>query len=120
MNTKIHKTKLEEEKKLLEGELKTLGKMSKTGDWEATPDSEMSSQEVQDEADMAEKTADYEERSVKLNTLELRLANINKALGKIENGGYGICENCEKKIEEDRLEANPAALTCKECMNKII
>ena len=120
MDTKIYKTKLEEEKKLLEDELKDLGRVDKGGDWEATPDTETSSQEVQDEADMAEKAEDYEERSIKLNTLEIRLSNINKVLGKIEAGNYGVCENCGKNIEEDRLEANPAALTCKECMNKVI
>ena len=120
MDTKIYKTKLEDEKSLLQDELGTLGKVNGSGDWEATPDSEMSSQEVQDEADMAEKSADYEEKSIKLNSLETRLGNINKALGKLETGGYGVCENCGKEIEADRLEANPAALTCKECMNKVI
>lgn len=119
MDTKIYAKKLEEEKILLENELSSIGKVDKTGDWEATPDSEVSNQEVQDEADMAEKSEEYEERSSKLNSLEVRLADVNKALEKIENGSYGICESCENKIEEDRLEANPAARTCKECMNKI-
>lgn len=117
---KIYKIKLEEEKKLLIEELHKLGKVDEDGDWEATPDSETSSQEVQDEASMAEKTEDYRERSVKLNLLEERLSDINKALEKIEGCTYGVCENCNKRIEEDRLEANPAALTCKECMEKII
>lgn len=120
MDTKNYKTKLEEEKKLLEDELGTLGRVNDSGDWEATPDNEISNQEVQDEADMAEKAADYEERSIKLNTLEQRLGNINKALKKIDGEGYGVCENCGKKIEEDRLEVNPSAPTCKECMNKVI
>lgn len=120
MDTKIYEEKLEEEKKLLESELKDLGKVDKSGDWEATPDTETSSQEVQDEADMAEKSEDYQERSIKLNTLEIRLSDINKALGKIEAGNYGVCESCGKEIESDRLEANPAAPTCKECMNKIM
>jgi len=116
---KIYKTKLEEEKKLLEDELSTLGKVDKTGDWLATPDDEMSTQEVQDEGDMADRAEDYEERSLKLNSLELRLSDINKALGKIDDGNYGVCEKCKKKIESDRLEVNPAATTCKECMNKV-
>jgi len=120
MNIKIYKTKLEEEKKLLENELGSLGKVNDAGDWEATPDSEISNQEVPDEADMAEKAEDYEERSIKLSSLGLRLSDVNKALGKIEGDKYGICEVCGKEIEEDRLEVNPAALTCKECMNKII
>lgn len=117
---KIYKTKLEEEKKLLEDELSALGRIDETGDWEATPDSEMNNQEVQDDGDMAERAEDYEERSIKLNSLELRLSDINTALEKIEEDSYGICENCKKGIEKDRLEVNPAAKTCKKCMDKII
>ncbi len=116
----IHKTKLEEEKKLLEEELGALGRKDKMGDWEATPDSEMSVQEVQDEGDMADRAEDYEERSIKLNMLELRLSDINNALEKIGKNSYGVCEICEKQIEKDRLEVNPAARTCKECMEKVI
>lgn len=116
----IYKTKLEEEKKILEDELSSLGQVDKTGDWKATPESEMSSQEVQDEADMADRAEDFEERSSKLDLLEARLSDINKALEKMEKDNYGICENCKEKIEEDRLEVNPAAKTCKECMNKVV
>lgn len=116
----IYKTKLEEEKKLLEEELSSLGRIDKKGDWEATPEDEMSTQEVQDEGDMAERAEDYQERSIKLNSLELRLTDIKKALEKIDGEDYGVCENCKKEIEKDRLEVNPAAKTCKECMEKII
>jgi RNA polymerase-binding transcription factor DksA len=52
-------------------------------------------------------------------TLEKRLADVENALNKIDGGSYGICEVCGNKIEEDRLEANPAARTCKACMEKI-
>jgi len=118
MKTDIIKTKLEEERNLLEGELSKLGKVDKTGDWEATPEEETTGPQA-DENDLFDKTEEYEERSSTLDSLEKRLANINKALLKIKNGNYGICEVCGKKIEEDRLEANPAALTCKEDMEKI-
>ena len=119
MNTKIYKTKLEEEKKLIEDELSEIGQVDKTGDWEARPEEEINNQEVQDEGDLAERSSDYEERSIKLNALEIRLSDINKALRNIDNGNYGICINCKNKIEEDRLEVNPAAKTCKNCMDKI-
>ena len=111
----------EEEKKLLEDELTSIGQVDKTGDWKATPEDEMNVQEVQDEADMAERSEDFEERSSKLDLLESRLSDVNKALSKIEeNTDYGVCEICKEKIEEDRLEVNPAAKTCKGCMEKII
>ena len=120
MNIKIFKTKLEEEKKLLEDELNLLGKVDEKGDWEAAPEGETNTQEVQDDGDMAERSEDYEERSIKLNLLKTRLLDINKALDKIEKNNYGICEYCGKEIEKERLEVNPAAKTCEDCMEKII
>ena len=120
MNTDIYKTKLEEEKKLIEEERAGLGKVDKSGDWEATPDSEIVAQEVPDEADLADRAEDYEERSLKLSALETRLGDIVRSLSLIENNTYGICENCHNKIEEDRLGANPSAQTCKACMEKVI
>jgi len=120
MNTDTHKTKLEEEKKLLEGELGAIGQVDKTGDWKAVPESEINSQEVLDEGDLADRAEDFEERSSKLDLLELRLNDVNKALEKLGGDDYGICERCQKEIEDDRLEVNPAATTCKDCMEKVV
>jgi len=120
MSAQTYKIKLEEEKKLLEEELGELGKVDKSGDWEATPNDDMVNQEVQDEGDMAERSGDYSERTEKLNSLEKRLNDINESLEKIDAGNYGVCEICGKEIEEDRLEVNPAAPTCKECMEKVM
>lgn len=115
-----YKTKLEEEKKLLEEELASIGQKDKTGDWEATPESEIKSQEVQDEADMAERAEDFEEKSSELSVLESRLNDIENALSKIKLGVYGVCEVCHNKIEEERLEVNPSAKTCMSCMEKVV
>ena len=50
--------------------------------------------------------------------LELRLADINKALRKIEIGEYGICENCHEPIDPKRIEIMPEAKLCLECQKK--
>jgi RNA polymerase-binding transcription factor DksA len=42
-------------------------------------------------------------------TLSRQLDEVNVALGKFENGTYGICETCGKPIDERRLRAFPAA-----------
>lgn len=118
MEINKYKEELEKEKKLLEEELGSLGKLDRTGEWEAEPENEMNKQEVQDEGDMADRSEDFEERSSELNLLETRLEDINKALEKIKTNKYGICESCNKKIEEDRIEANPAAYLCKSCIKK--
>ena len=40
---------------------------------------------------------------------------IEKALKKIENGSYGICEECEEPINLERLKAKPHASLCISC-----
>lgn len=50
--------------------------------------------------------------------LEERIRAINKALDKINNGTYGICENCGKLIEEPRLKIDPTIYLCRECSIK--
>ncbi|WP_038057830.1 RNA polymerase-binding protein DksA [Thermodesulfobacterium hydrogeniphilum] len=43
------------------------------------------------------------------------LKKIEKALKKIEDGTYGICEMCGGEIDEKRLIARPEATLCIEC-----
>lgn len=44
-----------------------------------------------------------------------RLTEIDSALYKIENGTYGVCEQCKNKIDEDRLEILPETNLCSNC-----
>jgi RNA polymerase-binding protein DksA len=44
-----------------------------------------------------------------------RLKLIDSALTRIQQGKYGLCMKCGKKIPKDRLEAIPYALMCIEC-----
>jgi len=67
---------------------------------------------------VADRTEEYDERRATLATLEGRYNNIRLALKKITDGNYGICEVSGEPIEEDRLEANPAARTCKAHMEE--
>lgn len=110
-DTQEFKAKLEAEKKILMDELATLGVMNPVDkDWEAVPPP-VDTGEDSDENDMADRTVAYEERTSTLNTLELRLKDVNDALEKIEKGTYGICETSGEPIDTDRLVANPAART---------
>ncbi|MCL2348131.1 MAG: TraR/DksA family transcriptional regulator [Planctomycetaceae bacterium] len=43
------------------------------------------------------------------------LGQINIALGKIGDGSYGICEDCNGKISPARLKALPFATKCIKC-----
>jgi len=118
MKTDIYKKKLEEEKALLERELSSIGHVNPNNPTDWIPDPER--QEVKETADknlMGDRHEDFEERAVINAGLEERLANVVAALSRIEDGTYGTCSALGHEIEEDRLEANPAAATCKEHMD---
>ena len=44
-----------------------------------------------------------------------RMKLIDSAITRIEQGKYGLCMKCGKKIPKERLEAIPYALMCIEC-----
>ena len=112
LDKKKIKEKLEMERDTLLEELRDMGKLNpETGEWEATPE-ELSAPQA-DQNDMADRAEDYESRSSMIETLEPRLQNILKALKNLNRESFGKCEICKKDIETTRLEANPAARTCK-------
>ncbi len=112
LDKKKIKQKLEKERDVLLGELKDLGTMNnETLEWEARP--EKRDFPESDQNDMADRFEDFEARSSMLKTLQPRLKDILKALKNLNRESFGKCEVCKKDIEMSRLEANPAARTCK-------
>jgi RNA polymerase-binding transcription factor DksA len=116
MDITAMKERLEKEKELLESELATVGRKNPkiAGDWEPMPGELDPSATESDE--LADKIEDFEENTAIVRELEIRLADITSAIEKVDKGTYGVCEECGEEIEEDRLQANPAARTCKKHM----
>lgn len=117
VDTTTYKVRLEEMLAELTEELQTIGvhDPENPDNWtEKTTDLDLSSADVNDVAD---RTEEWEERRGIVATLETRYNNIRRALSKIETGTFGICEISGDEIEVDRLDANPAARTCKLHMN---
>lgn len=46
---------------------------------------------------------------------QLRLAQVNSALQRIENGTYGLCIRCEEEIAAARLDCLPESTLCVHC-----
>lgn len=44
-----------------------------------------------------------------------KIRNIDEALARLEEGEYGICEDCEEEIPLGRLKAMPFARLCVKC-----
>lgn len=80
----------------------------------------LSSMELNDEADFASASRDYN-TDVHIKNQQVReLELINHALKKIEAGEYtGICEMCDAEIGMPRLRVKPHAKYCIECRSSI-
>jgi RNA polymerase-binding protein DksA len=69
--------------------------------------------------DNAVEVADYAKNLSVEKELEKELRDIEKALKKIKEGDYGICNHCGKEIEIERLNVRPESGSCVACKNAI-
>jgi len=71
-----------------------------------------------DAADAGSKTFEREhEMSLANNTRDM-LVQAERALARIDNGSYGICENCGNPIGKARLQVFPRATLCMTCKQR--
>ncbi|HHT9116572.1 MAG: TraR/DksA C4-type zinc finger protein [Planctomycetes bacterium] len=70
---------------------------------------------------MADVGTDNYERDIMIELIqngEEGVRSIDTALEKIEEGAFGICELCAKKINKERLKAVPYATLCIDCQRE--
>ncbi len=71
-----------------------------------------------DQADAGSKTFEREhEMSLANNTRDL-LVQAQRALHRIDDGSYGVCESCGNPIGKRRLQAVPRATLCVPCKQR--
>ena len=108
------KEKLEKERVVIEKELQNFAKKDEKskGDWNTRfPKFNGSSGSgLLEEA--AEEVEEYITKLPIEHSLEIRLRDIDLALGKLEKGQYGKCEKCGQDILKERLEIYPDARHC--------
>lgn len=66
----------------------------------------------QHQADLGTETFEREKDFSLLEQLEAELVELDRALSKLDDGTYGICEACGQPIPPERLEALPGARFC--------
>lgn len=69
-------------------------------------------------ADSGQVAAEKGEHRVLANNLQDALADVDRALEKLDGGRYGRCESCGSDIAEARLEAMPATRYCIDCASR--
>ena len=63
-------------------------------------------------ADSGQVAAEQGENRAMVNQLGDALREVERALAKVDDGTYGVCEVCGREIAEARLEAMPATRYC--------
>ncbi len=69
-------------------------------------------------ADSGQVTAERGEVEALIGSLLEALEDVDRAIGKIDNDRYGVCESCGATIPATRLEAMPTARMCITCASK--
>lgn len=101
---RLQKEREELEKQFVEIEQSSFG----------TPQSEISGEVSFDEeyADSGSFTFERERDLSLSNNIRDLMEKIDRALGRIESGTYGLCERCGRPIEKPRIKALPYASLC--------
>lgn len=55
------------------------------------------------------------ERVGQAEALAAKLSGVRRALEKLDEGTYGVCDRCGISIPDERLEARPSSVRCVRC-----
>lgn len=66
-------------------------------------------------ADSASATAERAEKLTLIEQTNERLGDVERALQRMDDGEYGICERCGREISASRMEARPMSVLCVDC-----
>lgn len=67
----------------------------------------------------ATESMELEKRLVLENRLQNMLAEVERALVKLDGGTYGVCDICGSTIDPARMDALPQAILCLNCRQKV-
>ena len=107
MLNKIRST-LEEEKLALNKRIEELSAQDPFSDPNRLDDNAASDGEANEESS-------HDRFSALVHELKDKVSNIDDALFRIADGTYGVCINCAKEIDIERLTVIPTASLCLDC-----
>lgn len=71
-----------------------------------------------DAGDSGQQIEEQDQLHREINQLASRVKSINTAIGRIDAGDFGWCEDCGDKIPLARLKSKPDALRCVDCQHE--
>ena len=106
---RLHRSRLESERKRLIEELEQLQASSRPTDERREGSPFGRREEEATESFELEKRLAFEKR------IKDQLVEVEHTLAKFEKGTYGLCDSCSQPIDPARLEALPQASLCLSC-----
>jgi RNA polymerase-binding transcription factor DksA len=72
---------------------------------------------IPEDTDLAQALSDRETTDLLVHLLDQNREQVERALERVKEGAYGICESCGRRIPPARLHYQPAATRCVECQS---
>jgi len=72
---------------------------------------------IPEDTDLAQALSDRQTTDILVHLLDENREQVERALERVREGAYGICEACGHRIPADRLKYQPAATRCVECQS---
>jgi RNA polymerase-binding transcription factor DksA len=73
---------------------------------------------IPEDADLAQALSDRETTDILVHLLDQNREQVERALERLREGAYGVCEGCSRRIPSERLRYQPAATRCVECQSQ--
>jgi RNA polymerase-binding transcription factor DksA len=110
MDTVMARKRLEELRDSLDRSISVLGGSG--------PERGLTADYPPDPADAGANLSESERAAAMMAAVRQQRTGVLSALGRIQQGTYGLCADCGKPVPEGRLEAKPAADCCVTCQAK--
>jgi RNA polymerase-binding transcription factor DksA len=72
---------------------------------------------IPEDTDLAQALSDRETTDLLVHLLDQNREQVERALQRVREGAYGVCETCGRRIPSARLQYQPAATRCVECQS---
>ncbi|TMC08760.1 MAG: hypothetical protein E6J30_05255 [Chloroflexi bacterium] len=73
---------------------------------------------IPEDVDLAQALSDRETTDILVHLLDQNREQVERALERVREGAYGLCEDCGHRIPTERLRYQPSATRCVECQGR--
>ena len=73
---------------------------------------------IPEDVDLAQALSDRETSDILVHLLDQNREQVERALERVKEGAYGLCEDCGHRIPSERLRYQPAATRCVDCQGR--